>query len=206
MCFIGPQRPSDGDSYEGSPDYIHHPPFHEGPSSFLRGKRAGRVQLWHDDQILATKSGNTLVPTLRATVTPVRPAPVQNGETLQQGKRVWLPVAWIWVEGNPSGTKYGEAPDPSRKPFWGMRRNLNLLELTYDPDVPESDKRWQGQIVQLGLDGKPDTSKDPRRVLVTYMDHGFTGIPSNARFHWKDTDEGVWIPCDQGCCRVDAFY
>ncbi len=205
-CFIGPQRPQGADPFAGSANFHHHPPFHEVTSPFLSGKRAGRVQLWHDDQMLATGSGTNLMPTLRATITPARNAPVTNDETLQGGKRKWLPVAWLWIGGNPSGTKYGEAPTATSKPYWGMHGELNLLELTYDPSVLDPVDRWQGQITQLLPDGTTDISKTPRRVSVKYDNHGFAGIPSTARFRWKDTDEGVWIPCDQGCCRVDAFY
>jgi hypothetical protein len=143
---------------------------------------------------------------LRATVTPVRSVPVTSGQTDANGDPLWLPVAWIWVEGNPSRTKYGEAPDPWSKPYWGMHSQLNLLEVAYDSKVTNPKERWQGRITQLDLEGKPIAAKVPRRVLVRPENHDFKGIPSTARFHWKDTDEGVWIPCDQGCCRVDAFY
>jgi hypothetical protein len=170
-------------------------PSHKGKNRFLDSKREGQVALWHDDQELSMKNPiGGFIPWGRATVTPV---PDLESKSSDDFAKDFVPVAWIWLAEDPKNTKYGEPVGGSKT--WGMKQGLNQLELMYI-----APGKWKARAVQLEEDGSKPIKPSTSSLIVTYKRHPDVWIPGTVRFSWLVADEGVWVPCDQGCCQVDA--
>lgn len=181
-CDVGP-----------GPNLDVRPPSHNGVT-FFGNKREAAVPGWHDDQLLAVQTPGGLRPRLRATVVP---EPDLATKPISEFKGVWVRVATVWLGGDPSGTKYG-APTAGMPHTWNMRRGLNALELSFDG------VSWQGRVYPVSANGYTPTTTGVTRLIVTQEKHLDVLVPGTARFRWRVADEGIWVPCDQGCCRVEA--
>jgi hypothetical protein len=184
ICWITPTNAKEKD------------PAHKGKNAFLDGKMEGKVALWHDDQVLWMKDqAGKLTPWGRGTVTPVADL---DSRTTDDYTADYVRVAWIWLADNPANTKYGQPVGGSKT--WGMQQGLNLLELKYvGPDS------WQARATPYKEDASaPSVVASTSSLIVNYKRHPDVWIPGSARFSWLLQDEGVWVPCDQGCCQVDA--
>jgi hypothetical protein len=163
--------------------------------AYLMARREGRVRGWHDDQVLSVmNAAGSLVPTIRATVTPV---PGLERMGVQHFTQQWVRVATIWLASNPAGTKYG-MPTAAMPKTWGMHGGLNALELAF------ANGKWEAQITQVGPNGTINPGTPTTRLIVAQMPHMDLLVPGTARFRWRMNDEAVWVRCDQGCCQVDS--
>jgi hypothetical protein len=156
------------------------PNFRPKPPGHPNRSRQGRIKGWHDEQLLAIRTdAGVLVPGVRAALIPdsnlVRRG---EGDFLNQ----WVPVATLYFPADP-GPKYSR---------WGLSKGENLLELTDSAGV------WRARITPEG--------GTPRKWLrVKRTPHDDAIVPGTARFRWTRSDDGVWVPCGQACCRTDGF-
>lgn len=95
------------------------------------------------------------------------------------------------------------------------------------PAVGDSAAAWNAYVDKFGLD--PDsataihalhlrkqsgaTTANPQYSVsgkqqvwtpVTRCNSAHSGT-GTVRWSWSDTDEGIWVPCDKGCCRATTF-
>lgn len=187
ICWIGP------------PGSVLTPSLNE-QSGFLRSRRASKVRLWHDEQVISALEGGVLVQKWRASVTPDEGLERLSHEKFTGGYKT---VGWIFLDGNPDGTKYGTPPvgSPTPTKYWGMKQGLNRIEFFYN-----ATGNWVARLVQVDdQTGKPAAQPIVTPLQVKPMPHPDVWIPGTARFAWSASDESVWISCDQGCCRVDVM-
>jgi hypothetical protein len=92
-------------------------------------------------------------------------------------------AAAVFFVGNPEGTKYATK--------WGFKKGLNMILL--QKKGPGS---WIAQTA-------PPGNSPPHDLHVDWHQHTFLP-PATARFRWDSTDEGLWVRCDAGCCRVSG--
>jgi hypothetical protein len=65
-----------------------------------------------------------------------------------------------------------------------------------------NDTDWTAEIRnEAKFLGIPYTAK--HTVFVAWHSHGHP-IPQAARFLWSDTDEDLWVACEDGCCKVSG--
>ncbi len=159
-------------------------------------RRESHIKAWHDEQVLSTGTAKAPTPTnIRATVTPV----AQANRIRREFDAGYVKVATVWLDRSPSATVYG---DPLK---WGMMQGENEIWLRRFPN-----NTWKGYV-------KPMASPaNVTFVSVNRHDHARTRVPGTARFRWHTPTgmvmstailgQGVWVPCDQGCCEVDAFW
>jgi hypothetical protein len=148
-------------------------------------RKWARVRGWNDQQWLAMPEGITgqLVPRYRAVI-----VPHQDLETydLDKFRKAWQPVAYVLLQGPPeSSSKYGKA---------GLGPDVKTLSLKAEDGKTPAGKDttfWfaliEGSATQYNVDR---------------ADHAGDVIPSVTRWAWDEADEDMWIPCDDGCCRV----
>ena len=149
-----------------------------GRESILKG--------WHDEQVLTVRSGQgDFTGVLRAKITPMRNLERVNLEVL----RSWTSMATITVASVPTTGKYST---------WGMRPGDNVLQLRIDPVTGAGSARMISPAMAAAA---PDTTE---LLFVGRHEHFDVGIPGTARFRWTLADDGVWVPCDQGCCKVEG--
>jgi hypothetical protein len=173
------------------------PPISGHAGSFLDNTRAGRIALWHDEQMLAISSGaGGLSPRHRSSVVPF---PGIGSKHKPDFLNVWVKMAWIWFEQDPAGSKYG-VPTPQMPKTWGMKAGPTLLEIRFDSVT----NAWEGRLTSYTRQGEVDGGPMYSVTVVQAHPHGYD-LPGSVRFNWLTTDEGVWVPCDQGCCQVDAM-
>ena len=111
---------------------------------------------------------------------------------IDEYRNVWRRAATVVLDTDPTGTKYATR--------WGMRRGINIIELAY-AEVSTGSWQWIARVTPAPTGGMRPPSKP---LLVTQESHPDVVVPGTARFRWRGMDEGVWVPCDQGCCRLDA--
>lgn len=86
---------------------------------------------------------------------------------------------------------YANPPASSKYYRWGLRFGENQI---YVQNVSGS---WTMRI------GSAGTAIQMHAHRMPHMD---AGVPGTARWRYDSADDGMWVPCGQACCRVDAFY
>lgn len=148
--------------------------------------REEKVKGWHDDQALSVWSPpGHYRRVMRAKVTPRR-----NVDQLTLADFAdWQEVAIIRLDtAPPAGSKYEK---------WGLMKGKNTLELKL------TGATWSAQVTSRRENGNFVTREwvfaEPRHPHVD------AAVPGTARFRWTVGDEGVWVPCGQGCCKVEGI-
>lgn len=144
-----------------------------------------RIKGWHDEQVLSERQPNGSF--TRSVSAKVIPRPDIDRLTLADFAD-WVDVAVIKLTQNP--------PQDSKYYKWGLRRGDNTLALR----LTGSD--WEAQVT-VRVQGQSVTRRwmfpEPRH------EHRDAAVPGTARFRWTVADEGVWVPCGQGCCKVEGI-
>jgi hypothetical protein len=182
-CYIGPTT--------GFP--APQPPNGVGDDS-----KQQHIRLWHDARRLALKGGDgKLHPKLTSVIEPVDGIENFHQHTGGTGfANTWQAMAWVRLDDDPSGTKYGTR---ANKTGMNMQHGLNLLWIAYD----ETRSKWMAQIQAYDSSFNP-SGPPPTPAYITMTTHT-AGKPGIARFTWLSNDDGLWVSCDQGCCQVSAF-
>ena len=154
------------------------------PTEELGGPKL-RIKGWHDEQLLAESDGSGgLKPSTRATI-----VPHDAIDELQLSDFAeWVEIADIRLKQDP--------PTTSKYYKWGLRKGKNVLELrmvgtTFEAQVTS----WAGGVRVT----RPWEFIEPRHP------HEDAAVPGTARFRWTIADEGIWVPCGQGCCKVEGI-
>jgi hypothetical protein len=151
-------------------------------------RRSWEVHGWHDVQRLAERRGTGLVPgNLRSSII----ADSLLGEYDMRTFATWTHVATVHFRGNPAGTKYGRRPSGSTGAFWNFVNGENEIFLRVDASKP---KGWAAEV--------RNRQGTFELVIVDRDDHTGKHIPGTARWHWDPQDEGAWVRCDDGCCKI----
>jgi hypothetical protein len=139
---------------------------------------------WNDSQHLAlpNPNGGLMRSTMRASVVAV---PNLDNITEAQYAQGFQHVATVYFTGGTAG-KY--------KGAWNFRKGHNEVFIR-----KINDSTWAGEIRRKRILG----GWSVKEVFVHRRDHN-TSVPGTARFMWTDTDEDLWIECDDGCCRVSG--
>ena len=162
--------------------------FEDRPLANHVGSREGQIRGWHDEQRLAVLGKdllgrNVLRASIRASIVPV---PGIDAFSVGQFENGWIHVATIVVSDSvPPNSKYDR---------WGLRQGRNEL---YFQKV-KGDTVWHAALQPPGAG---PTSRVGWRFVRRHP-HFDAAVPGTARFRWTVLDEGVWVPCGQGCCQA----
>lgn len=178
-CTIGPSSPSGGPAFTVQR-------LAEGvPELVALGNSVG-IAGWHDEQRLANYVAGVAVPgTVRATLIPATTTILPD---LGVGQRRL--VGYVFLHDPPGTTRYAA---------WGLRQGLNEIYLALEsPDLH--------RIFVRSIDPSGAGSPAVRWTNVVRHEHFDAALVSTARFRWIATDDGIWVACGQGCCRMDGEY
>lgn len=157
------------------------PPMAGGP-----GGREGNINGWHDEQVLTIRNApGDFHGVFRAKLTPRPHLERVTLDTLQN----WTHMATITLHTPPVGQKYST---------WGMRQGNNRMELRLNP----VDSQWQARMIAPAFGNNPEDTTTLR--FVGRHSHFDVAVPATARFRWTLADDGIWVPCDLGCCKVEG--
>ena len=159
------------------------------------GRKKWAVHGWHDAQHLMMLDASNK-PRLSPHVASVIPDSSLDGFTIGTNfSSGYVHVATVHFKAKPKG-------DYETK--WGFKKGFNEVFLKYDTTSPTG---WIGQVrnyLKLGdfvlYTWTYDMEVD-RHPHAT--NPGSLNPPGAARFLWDDRlDEGLWVRCDAGCCKV----
>lgn len=143
--------------------------------------REHTIKGWHDEQMLSMiDASSKFVPAVRAQITPepnIHQIPIAAFNTWQQ-------MAVITLKDPPVG-KYAD---------WGLAVGDNMIRL----------RRPASGIWEADLLPENSTQRLPLKFVARH-EHVDAAVPGTARFRWTSGDEGVWVPCGQGCCKVEGI-
>ena len=95
-------------------------------------------------------------------------------------------AATVWFRGNPGQTEY--------KTKWGFNMNENQIW------IKKTTTGFTGEVRSIGGScGGGQNCTTP--VTVIRFPHG-QYPPAVARWMWNPNDEGAWVRCDDGCCKI----
>lgn len=153
-------------------------------------KRTWEVHGWHDVQTLAVlnPAGNPVPGNRRASIIPDTALYRRTMEhDFSQG---WVRSAVVHFRGTPGG-KYGRRPaGDTMNPYWNFVRGENEIYLKMDSSKPSG---WAAEV---------RNSAGTFEIVVVHRHPHSKPVPGTARFRWMDQDEGGWIRCEDGCCKV----
>ena len=153
-----------------------------------------QVKTWHDEQLLSvpnahpTPGGPTVTPWLDGMVVPV--------DTLGNIKVMgyaqdWRHVAKIWLSALP--------PSKSTYDNWGLQWSStsgeNWVWLRLNGRV------WEATFTVAGA---PKPTNPAKIFAVTRTNWAPIPVYPTARWVWDDSDDVLWVACDQGCCTVSG--
>ena len=156
--------------------------------SGMKDRRADRIAGWHDEQVLTDRlPPGRFVPAIRAKISPW---PKIERYTLADFV-VWKRVATITLDGDPEpGSKYFK---------WGLRGGDefkgNILEMM------RTGSAWRVRVI-----AQPNSGELPPTewTFVERHPHLDAAVPATVRFRWTVADDGIWVPCGQGCCKAEG--
>lgn len=138
---------------------------------------------WHDEQRLAQYVNGVAVPGgPRATLIPATTTILPD--VLPSQRRL---IGYVYLHDQTAGTRYHA---------WGLRPGMNELYL-----ARSATGDYQTFARSLGV-GAPATP--PMWTNVIRHPHVDAALVSTARFRWISTDDGFWVACGQGCCKMDG--
>jgi hypothetical protein len=155
------------------------------------------VRGWHDAQHLSVVDR----PDERIKYSSENPATVAPGEGaaidgLENFEGRWVHAATVHFRNNPTHQKYTGG--------WKFHAGMNEVYIQKE----RGSNRWAGRVkLRDGWCGAfwwlmgDRCYKD---LSVDRADHNKPDIPATARFRWDEHDEGVWVRCDDGCCKVSG--
>ena len=143
---------------------------------------------WYDDQKLAIApdpaTPTKLVPWQRASIVPHPDLDIYKIDV--DFKDRWAPVATVILSGKPSG-KYRDK--------WGFVGSGHEDTVYFKHVSPYNETSWQVRV----------NGSVRRGIKVYWTDHGSAAfLVSTARWVWKDSDDGIWIRCEFGCCEAES--
>jgi hypothetical protein len=138
-----------------------------------------RLDAWFDEQHLAVwdEAKKKLVPGFRASIVP--DAGLLDAKLADFDARL-VPVAFVWA---------GEEPPAKYKERLGFRKGWNRLF------VQRIDgQSWFSTIIDA------EGGVHVRAILPYSHATGF--VRGSGRWAWQESDEWIWVPCDNGCCLI----
>ena len=154
------------------------PPMQGGPPG-----RESSIKGWHDEQVVSERTPTAgYRRAFRAKLTPRARLDTITLDDLSN----WTTLATISIGPAGASGKYLK---------WGMAQGDNEVQLKYARPT----NAWEAQMVPAG--GGPPT----RLKFVGRHEHYDVPVPGTARFRWTIGDEGIWVPCGQGCCKVEGI-
>lgn len=160
---------------------------HVRPPMSGPGGREGMINGWHDEQVLTIRTApGDFQGVFRAKLTPRAHLERVTLDTL----RNWTHMATMTLVGPPVGEKYST---------WGMRRGDNRMELRLNP----GNSQWEARMIAPAFGSTPEDTTALR--FVERHEHFDVAVPATARFRWTLADDGIWVPCDLGCCKVEGI-
>jgi len=177
--------------------------------SSVKLRRNFFVKGWYDEQELAVRDGNSVVPSGILGV--IVPDSMLETYSESDFKR-WQPAAEValrvpaTVDVNPYEAKYNfiHTADPINNP---NRIELCKVQAEAECDLSNSEippscegdspkERWRAKITNA--DGAV-AYRCIKRCDLTGEDFQ---VPGTARWRWLKDDEGAWMRCLQGCCEL----
>jgi hypothetical protein len=175
-CAIGPANAS------GDPAFTPKRFADDVPALAALGVSAA-IPGWHDEQRLATYVNGMAVPGgPRATIVP---ATTTIFADIAPGVRSL--IGYVYLHDDPTGTRYED---------WGLRQGMNELYLARSAS---GEYLTFARAMGAGAPGAP-----ARWTNVIRHEHVDAALVSTARFRWISTDDGFWVACGQGCCKMDG--
>lgn len=177
--------------------------------TFKDARRVAEIKGWYDEERLAAPSPDSALHPASVWGV-IFPHPGLGALTSSSFLRTWQHVADAVLEGTtpPYGTtklNLGEGTnliylcsgevqtDCGIDTTWtDPRRNPPTGRQLCDPST--DGRRWWAKIV--------DPLGRTEFRCVYRRDHGRIVMPAAARWRWKETDQTVWIRCDDGCCDL----
>jgi hypothetical protein len=164
---------------------------HEG---MMTDGRQWVVRGWHDAQHLAVQTARGTIALSQEIVGTAAPGPGASFDEESAFENGFVHASTIHFRKAPNHTKY--------KDSWKFREGVNEIFIVKQPNTDE----WAGRIYTSGwLCSLFKGSSGCYRDLHVAKDphHGVT-IPATSRFRWDERDEGVWVRCADGCCKVSG--
>lgn len=162
-------------------------------------QRAWETHGWHDVQRLAVMHNGQVVPGRHQAS--IIPHPDLGQYTIRQNFDTgWVHSATVVIDFEPVGryAKYGRPPSPDEKKYWGFLKGDNEIYLRTTTDSVTYPSGWRAQVRHKNA--------EPYELLVIERhEHKPKRIPGTARFRWIEDDDGDWIRCEDGCCKIGVF-
>lgn len=158
------------------------PVTHPGDGNGNPNAPKGVVKGWHDEQFLAERVGNQWRRT--SILANIVPAPGAGDEDVTDFEGRWVQVAMVRISGLTAGHKYYD---------WGLRNGINRVQVRKDG------AQWRMRVWPAL--GSPKTWPDDRTFRMPHHD---AVVPATVRFRFTLMDDGIWVPCGNGCCRSDG--
>jgi hypothetical protein len=151
-------------------------------------KREWEVLGWSDAQHLAVFASGSTQPVygkdMQASIVPDKGARLTSIEKFEGN---WVKAATVVFSDDPRASKYETS--------WGFAEGRNQILIRKDGNL------WSGRVKHHnGLSCLLGCTKD---VIVKRHPHQ-TMPPATARFRWEEHDEGLWVRCADGCCKVSG--
>lgn len=155
---------------------------------------------WHDVQRLAVlnAAGRPVPGRVKASIVP---APRLGAFKIADFDTGWVHVAEVAIHGplNGPNAKYGRPASTTDRGYWGfVQGDSNFIYLRTTTDSTTYPSGWMAEVRH------PKQGAFPL-LVVRRHDHTGHKIPGTARFRWIDHDDGNWIRCDDGCCKIGVF-
>lgn len=156
-------------------------------------ERRWMVRGWHDAQHLAVRTSAGLQLS-REIVGTAAPGPAASYDLLSQFEDSLVHAATVHFRNAPGDKTY--------KDDWKFRQGLNEIFIAKRPNSDD----WAGRIRVKGFLCKqfPGLDHCYKDLKVEREPHTGAVIPATARFRWEELDEGVWVRCADGCCKVSG--
>jgi hypothetical protein len=166
-------------------------------------QRTWETHGWHDGQRLAVMNGEVAVPgRVRASIIPTARL---NTAVRADFDTAWVHAATVVIKDSanlrvPLMGKYGRPPS-GRPPndYWGFLPGENYIDLRTTKDLELHPSGWIAQVRHPSRD-----DPHPLRVVERH-DHKPKVLWGTARFRWLEHDDGDWIECDDGCCKIGVM-
>lgn len=171
-------------------------------------RRVFAVKGWHDDQWLArTGSAGLYAQPFRGTIVPVKDLADFDATTF--ATPAWVEVARVSI--SPQDPVYetkfhfttAAMPEKMNRIALCQGSWTDCLAADRPPPISSAppkcataDDRWWARIT--------NTRGEKFYKCVNRVVNAGVTMPGTARWLWSDTDEWIWVECDQGCCQVQS--